>query len=127
MPDRRPVSTDDAPAALGPYSQAMRSGDLLFCSGQVPLDPSSGELVKLDVAGQARRALDNLSAVCTAAGAELRNAVRCTVYLTDMGDFVAVNEVYAEYFTDEPPARVAVAVAGLPKGADVEIDAIVAL
>ena len=75
-PTASPISTDDAPAAIGPYSQAMRSGDLLFCSGQVPLDPSSGELVKLDVAGQARRALDNLSAVCEAAGGELANAVR---------------------------------------------------
>jgi 2-iminobutanoate/2-iminopropanoate deaminase len=127
MPNRQPISTDAAPAALGPYSQAMRSGDLLFCSGQVPLDPSSGELVKLDVAGQARRALDNLSAVCEAAGAKLENAVRCTVWLTDMGDFVAVNDVYEEYFPGAPPARVAVAVAALPKGADVEIDAIVAL
>jgi 2-iminobutanoate/2-iminopropanoate deaminase len=127
MPDRQPISTTDAPAALGPYSQGMRSGDLLFCSGQVPLDPSSGELVKLDVAGQARQALDNLTAVCEAAGAKLENAVRCTVWLTDMGDFVAVNEAYAEYFPGEPPARVAVAVVALPKGADVEIDAIVAL
>lgn len=127
MPDRHPISTDAAPAAIGPYSQAMRSGDLLFCSGQLPLDPSSGELVKLDIAGQARRALDNLTAVCEAAGAKLENAVRCTVWLTDMGDFVAVNEVYGEYFPGEPPARVAIAVAGLPKGADLEIDAIVAL
>lgn len=127
MPDRRPVSTTDAPAAIGPYSQGMIVGDLLFCSGQVPLDPSSGELVKLDVAGQARRALDNLSAVCAAAGADLQDAARCTVYLIDMNDFALVNEVYAEYFGDEPPARVAVAVAALPKGAEVEIDAIVPL
>ena len=127
MPDRQPVSTPDAPAAIGPYSQGMRSGDLLFCSGQLPLDPSSGELVKLDVDGQARRCLDNLQAVCAAAGGELANAVRCTVYLTDMGDFARVNEVYAEFFGDEPPARVAIAAAGLPKGADIEIDAIVAL
>lgn len=127
MPDRQPISTADAPAAIGPYNQAMRSGDLLFCSGQLALDPSSGELVKLDTAGQARRALDNLSAVCEAAGAKLENAVRCTVWLTDIGDFVAVNEVYAEYFPGEPPARVAIAVAALPKGGDVEIDAIVAL
>jgi reactive intermediate/imine deaminase len=127
MADRQPISTDAAPAAIGPYSQAMRCGDLLFCSGQLPLDPSSGELVKLDIAGQARRALDNLSALCEAAGGKLENAVRCTVWLTDMADFVAVNDVYAEYFTDEPPARVAVAAAGLPKGADIEIDAIVAL
>jgi 2-iminobutanoate/2-iminopropanoate deaminase len=128
MPDRTAVSTDSAPAAIGPYSQAIRTGDLLFCSGQIPLDPSSGEIVKADVEGQARRCLENLSAVCEAAGASLANAVRCTVYLSDMGDFARVNEVYAEFFAgDEPPARVAIAAAALPKGADIEIDAIVAL
>jgi 2-iminobutanoate/2-iminopropanoate deaminase len=125
---RMPVSTDNAPAAIGPYSQAIRTGSLLFCSGQVPLDPSSGELVKEDIEGQARRCLENLSAVCEAAGASLSQAVRCTVYLTDMGDFARVNEVYAGFFgKDDAPARVAVDVAALPKGADVEIDAIVAL
>ena len=122
------ITTDRAPAAIGPYSQAMRTGDLLFCSGQVPLEPSSGELVKEDIEGQARRCLENLSAVAEAAGGSLANAVRCTVYLTDMNDFARVNEVYAEFVGgDDPPARVAVAVAGLPKGADIEIDAIVAL
>jgi 2-iminobutanoate/2-iminopropanoate deaminase len=128
MPDRTAVSTESAPAAIGPYSQGMKVGDLLFCSGQIPLDPSSGELVKEDIEGQARRCLQNLEAVCEAAGASLSNAVRCTVYLGDMSDFVRVNEVYAEFFGgDDPPARVAIAAAGLPKGADVEIDAIVAL
>jgi 2-iminobutanoate/2-iminopropanoate deaminase len=128
MPDRQAVSTDSAPAAIGPYSQGMRVGDLLFCSGQIPLDPSSGELVKEDIDGQARRCLQNLEAVCEAAGASLADAVRCTVYLGDMTDFARVNEVYAEFFGEEdPPARVAVAAAGLPKGADIEIDAIVAL
>jgi 2-iminobutanoate/2-iminopropanoate deaminase len=128
MPDRQAVSTDSAPAAIGPYSQGMRVGDLLFCSGQVPLDPSSGELVKEDIQGQARRCLQNLESICEAAGASLSNAVRCTIYLTDMGDFARVNEVYAEFFSDaEPPARVTVAAAALPKGANVEIDAIVAL
>jgi 2-iminobutanoate/2-iminopropanoate deaminase len=127
MPDRRPISTESAPAAIGPYNQAMRSGHLIFCSGQIPLDPSSGELVKLDVAGQTRRVLDNLQAICQEAKAELAWAVKCTIYLTDIKDFAIVNEVYAEYFDDEPPARVTVAVAGLPKGADVEIDAIVAV
>jgi 2-iminobutanoate/2-iminopropanoate deaminase len=126
--DRDSVSTDSAPAAIGPYSQAMKVGDLLFCSGQIPLEPSTGELVKDDIEGQARRCLLNLSAVAEAAGGSLANAVRCTVYLTDMADFARVNEVYAEFFGgDDPPARVAVAVAGLPKGADVEIDAIVPL
>jgi 2-iminobutanoate/2-iminopropanoate deaminase len=128
MPDRTAVSTDSAPAAIGPYSQAVRAGDLLFCSGQIPLDPASGEIVKADVEGQARRCLENLSAVCEAAGTSLANAVRCTVYLSDMGDFARVNEAYAQFFEgDEPPARVAIAAAALPRGADVEIDAIVAL
>jgi 2-iminobutanoate/2-iminopropanoate deaminase len=128
MPDRTAVSTDSAPAAIGPYSQGMRVGDLLFCSGQIPLDPSSGELVKEDIEGQARRCLQNLEAICEAAGASLSNAVRCTVYLGDMNDFTRVNEVYAEFFSDsDAPARVTVAAAGLPKGADVEIDAIVAI
>ena len=128
MPDRTAVSTESAPAAIGPYSQGMRVGDLLFCSGQIPLDPSTGELVKENIEGQARRCLHNLEAVCEAAGASLSHAVRCTVYLGDMNDFARVNEVYAEFFSAaDPPARVAVAAAGLPKGADVEIDAIVAL
>src|ERR671915_159399 len=127
MPDRTAVSTESAPAAIGPYSQGMRVGDLLFCSGQIPLDPSTGELVKEDIQGQARRCLENLEAICAAAGGELSNAVRCTVYLGDMNDFARVNDVYAEFLGEDPPARVAIAAAGLPKGADVEIDAIVAL
>jgi 2-iminobutanoate/2-iminopropanoate deaminase len=128
MPHRQSVSSDGAPAAIGPYSQGMRTGDLLFCSGQIPLEPTTGELVKDDIEGQARRCLENLSAVAEAAGGSLANAVRCTVYLTDMNDFARVNEVYGQFFGGEdPPARVAVAAAGLPKGADIEIDAIVAL
>jgi 2-iminobutanoate/2-iminopropanoate deaminase len=125
---RTPVATDQAPAAIGPYSQAIRTGSLLFCSGQIPLDPSTGEIVKEDVAGQARRCLENLGAVCQAAGTSLTEAVRCTVYLVEIADFARVNEAYGEFFGgDDPPARVAVGVASLPKGADVEIDAIVAL
>jgi 2-iminobutanoate/2-iminopropanoate deaminase len=127
MPERDAIETDAAPAAVGPYSQAIRTGDLLFCSGQIPLDPASGEIVKQDAAGQARRCLENLSAVCAAAGASLANALRVTVYLSDMGDFQRVNDVYAEFFAADPPARVTIQAAGLPKGADVEIDAIVAL
>jgi 2-iminobutanoate/2-iminopropanoate deaminase len=128
MSHRQSVSSESAPAAIGPYSQAMRAGDLLFCSGQIPLEPSTGELVKDDIEGQARRCLENLSAVAEAAGGSLGDAVRCTVYLTDINDFARVNEVYAEFFGgDDPPARVAIGVASLPKGADVEIDAIVAL
>jgi len=125
---RQSVSTDAAPQAIGPYSQAIRTGSLLFCSGQVPLDPSSGELVKDDIEGQTRRCLENLSAVCEAAGGSLSEAVRCTVYLTDMNDFARVDEVYGSFFEGaDPPARVAIGVASLPKGADVEVDAIVAL
>jgi 2-iminobutanoate/2-iminopropanoate deaminase len=127
MPNRQPVSTDSAPAAIGPYSQGVRVGDLLFCSGQIPLEPSTGELVKDDIAGQTRRCLENLAAICEAAGGSLAEAVRCTVYLVDMNDFTRVNEAYAAFFDDDPPARVAVGVAALPKGADVEIDAVVAL
>jgi 2-iminobutanoate/2-iminopropanoate deaminase len=121
------IETDAAPEAIGPYSQAVHTGDFLFCSGQIPLDPSTGELVKLDAPGQARRCLENLEAVCAAAGARLADAVRCTVYLTDMAEFTRVNEVYAEFFDEQPPARVAIQAAALPRGADVEIDAIVAL
>jgi 2-iminobutanoate/2-iminopropanoate deaminase len=128
MPNRQTISTDGAPAAIGPYSQGMRSGDLLFCSGQIPLEPTTGELVKDDIDGQTRRCLQNLAAVAEAAGGSLANAVRCTVYLTDMNDFARVNEVYGSFFEGaEPPARVAIGVAALPKGADIEIDAIVAL
>lgn len=124
---RETIQTEDAPEAIGPYSQAVRHGDLLFCSGQIALDPGTGELVKHDAAGQARRCLENLDAVCRAAGARLAEAVRCTVYLTDMNDFARVNEVYAEFFDEQPPARVAIQAAGLPRGAEVEIDAVVAL
>ena len=127
MPKREPVQTDAAPQAIGPYSQAIRTGDLLFVSGQIPLDPSSGELVKQDAPGQVRRCLENVSAICEAAGTSLANAVRVTVWLTDMRDFAQVNEVYEGFFESEPPARVAIEVSALPKGADVEVDAIVAL
>ena len=127
MPQRDVVQTDSAPAAVGPYSQAIRTGDLLFVSGQIPLDPSSGELVKEDAPGQARRCLENVAAICEAAGASLANAVRVTVWLTDMHDFAQVNEAYADFFESDPPARVAIQVGALPKGADVEVDAIVAL
>ena len=124
---RHVVTADDAPEALGPYSHAIRSGGLLFCSGQVPLDPETGELVGGSAGEQARQCLKNLQSVCAAGGASLADAVRCTVWLTDMGTFAEVNEVYGTFFESDPPARVAIAVAALPKGADVEIDAIVAL
>jgi 2-iminobutanoate/2-iminopropanoate deaminase len=124
---REPVTAPDAPAAIGPYVHAVRAGGLLFCSGQIPLDPRTGELVGGGAAEQAGRCLENLAAVCAAAGARLGDAVRVTVYLTDIRDFAAVNEVYASFFESDPPARVALAVAALPRGAQVEIDAVVAL
>ncbi len=124
---RQTVTAQDAPEALGPYSHAVRSGGLLFCSGQVPLDPATGELVTGSVGEQAHRCLQTLESVCEAAGTTLADAVRVTVWLVDMGAFAEVNEVYATYFSAEPPARVAIAVAALPKDADIEIDAIVAL
>jgi 2-iminobutanoate/2-iminopropanoate deaminase len=124
---REPVTAFGAPAAVGPYSHAVRSGSLLFCSGQVALDPDSGQLVGEHPAEQARRCLTNLQAVCAAAGATLADAVRCTIYMTDIEAFADVNEAYGEFFEGDPPARVTVGVAALPKGAQVEIDAIVAL
>ena len=127
MPDRQKIETDAAPAAIGPYSQAIRTGELLFCSGQIPMDPSSGEIMKEDAPGQARQCLENLAAICEAAGTSLANAVRVTVYLSDIEDFQRVNEVYSEFFGDEAPARVAIQAAALPRGADIEIDAIVAV
>ena len=122
---RQVIETPDAPEAIGPYSQGIVAEGLLYCSGQIPLEPSTGALVKEDTAGQARRCLENLEAVCRAAGTALRRAVRVTVYLVDMGDFEAVNSAYAEYFPGDPPARVAIGVAALPRGADVEIEALV--
>jgi 2-iminobutanoate/2-iminopropanoate deaminase len=124
---REIVSAPGAPAAIGPYSHAVRFGEILFCSGQIPLDPRSGELAGADAAEQARRCLENLAAVCEAAGTSLARALRVTVYMTDLTEFAAVNDVYASYFESEPPARVTVGVAQLPKGAYVEIDAVVAL
>ncbi len=124
---REPVTALGAPAAIGPYSHAVRAAGLLFCSGQIPLDPETGELVGTTPAEQAEQCLRNLAAVCGAAGATLADAVRVTVYLTDMNAFAEVNEVYAASFEADPPARVAIGVAALPKGAQVEIDAVVAL
>jgi 2-iminobutanoate/2-iminopropanoate deaminase len=123
--ERKVVATDDAPRAIGPYSQGIVAGGLVFCSGQIALDPATGELVGAsDVRAQARRAMDNLRGVLEAAGSSLARVVRTTIFLADMGDFGAVNEVYGGYFSGAPPARVTVQAAGLPKGALVEIDAI---
>ena len=125
---RQTVTAPGAPAAIGPYSHVVRAaGELLFCSGQIPLDPASGELVGVSAGEQARRCLENLRAVCAAAGTTLEQAVRITIYMTNLGQFAEVNDVCAEYFPADPPARVTIGVAGLPRGAQVEIDAVVAL
>ncbi len=124
---REPVTAIGAPAAVGPYVHAVKANGLLWCSGQIPLHPETGELVGETTAEQAGRCLENLQAVCAAAGATLADAVKITVYLVEMDDFAAVNEVYASFFEQEPPARVAVAVSRLPRGARVELDAVVQL
>ena len=122
------VNSDSAPAAVGPYSHAVRvSGELLFISGQIPLDASSGELVGSTPGEQARKCLENLHAIASDAGSSLEDAVKITVYLTDIAAFAEVNEVYAGFFKRDPPARVALAVAALPMGAQVEIDAVIAV
>ncbi len=118
------VRSDQAPAPIGPYSQALLAGDLLFCSGQVGLDPQTAELCDPDVAKQAAQALRNLGAVLDAGGMSYDNVVKTTVFLVDMNDFAVVNDVYATFFDRTKPARSTVAVAGLPKGARVEIEAI---
>jgi len=124
---RETIVAPDAPAAIGPYSHAVAAAGLLFCSGQIHVDPKSGELSGTTAAEQTRRCLENLALVCAAAGVTLANAVKVTVYLTDLGAFAEVNAAYAEFFPNDPPARVAIEVSGLPKGAQVEIDAVVAL
>ena len=124
---RQVVTALDAPAAIGPYSHAVSACGLLFCSGQIPLDAETGELVGGTPGDQARQCLENLRAVCAAAGASLGDAVRITVYLTNMAAFAEVNEVYETFFGAEPPARVAIGVAALPRNAQVEVDAVVAL
>ena len=117
------VKTSDAPAAVGPYSQGIRAGDLIFVSGQLPATPS-GDLITDDISAATRQSLENVSAVLKAAGASMSDVVKVTVFLADMGDFAAMNEVYKEYFTKPYPARAAVAVKTLPKGAPLEIEAI---
>ena len=117
-------SSPDAPKAIGPYSQAVRAGQLLFVSGQVPLDPATGQIVAGDIAAQTRRVFDNLGAVLKAGGRSFADVVRTTVFLADMNDFAAVNDVYGTYFSEPYPARATVQVARLPKDARVEIDLI---
>ncbi len=124
---RNAISTDRAPAAIGAYSQAVRSGSLVFISGQIPLDPESMNITGTDFEARARRVFDNLAAVAAAAGGSLDDVVKLTIYLTDLDDFGTVNDVMADYFSEPYPARAALGVAALPKGADVEAEAILAL
>src|SRR3954447_9543345 len=122
---RKVIQTNDAPKAIGPYSQAIGAGNLVFCSGQIPLDPKTNEMVGTgDVKAQAQRVMENLGAVLKAGGATFANVVKTTIYLQDLADFATVNDVYGAYFKEAPPARATVQVAALPKGAMVEIDAI---
>jgi 2-iminobutanoate/2-iminopropanoate deaminase len=118
------IATSDAPAAIGPYSQAIRSGNLIFCSGQIPLDPRSGQMVSDDIADQARRVLDNISGLLKSEGLSLGDVLKTTIFLTDLGNFQIVNEIYGSYFNNQPPARSTVQVSALPKGAKVEIEVI---
>jgi 2-iminobutanoate/2-iminopropanoate deaminase len=124
---RETISAVGGPKAAGPYSHAVRSAGLIFLSGQTPVDPDSGSLVEGDIGAQTRRCLDNLAIVAAAAGASLDDAVRCAIYVTDMSTFKGVNEAYGTYFGDAPPARTTIGVASLPLGAEVEIDAILAV
>ena len=124
--DKRAVSSAKAPKAIGPYSPAVRAGNLLFVSGQVPIDPATGNMIEGDIAAQTRRVLDNVGALLEAAGVSFANVVRTTVFLADMNDFAAMNQVYGEYFREPYPARATVQVARLPKDSRVEIDVIAA-
>jgi len=124
---RTPITTTNAPQAIGTYSQAIRAGSTVYLSGQIPLDPATGELVAGDMEAQVRRVFENLKAVATAAGGDLSHLVKLTVYLTDLAHFALVNRVMAEYFSQPYPARAAVGVAALPKGAAVEIDGVLEL
>jgi 2-iminobutanoate/2-iminopropanoate deaminase len=121
---KEPISTTHAPGAIGPYSQAIKAGGLVFLSGQIPLDPATGQMVTGDVAAQTERVMRNLSAVLEAAGCTFDDVVRTTIFLTNLGDFQVVNETYGRYFQAVPPARATVQVAALPRGSNVEIDAI---
>lgn len=121
---KKVISTAQAPAAIGPYSQAIVTGNLLFVSGQIPLDPATGAMAEGGIEAQTTRVLDNLKAIVEAAGTSLARAVKTTVYITNIGDFGKVNEIYGGYFTENPPARVCIEVSNLPKGALIEIDLI---
>lgn len=124
MTNLKPIATENAPGAIGPYSQAMAVDGWVFCSGQIPIDPATGDMVSGDIGAQTDQVLKNLAAVLDAAGGSLASVVKTTVFLADMGDFVGMNEVYARHFGDHRPARAAVAVKTLPKNVDVEIEAV---
>jgi 2-iminobutanoate/2-iminopropanoate deaminase len=121
---REIINSPNAPAAIGPYSQAILTGNTIYCSGQIPFIPETGEVLQSDIEEETARALDNLGAVLQAAGVSFRNVVTCTVYLTDINDYAQVNEVYARYFNESPPARETIEVSALPRGARVEISCI---
>ena len=121
------ISTDKAPAAIGPYSQAVKAGNFMFISGQIPIDPSTGNVIDGDIKAQTKQCLKNLEAICQSAGLTLDNVVKTTVFLTDMSKFPEVNEVYGSFFKENPPARACVEVSALPKGVQVEIEAVVAV
>jgi 2-iminobutanoate/2-iminopropanoate deaminase len=121
------ISTKEAPGAIGPYSQAVRSGNLVFCSGQIPLDPKSGQIIAGDIGAQTRRVLDNIAAILRAEGLTFDHVVKTTIFLTHIADFQTVNEIYASYFKQNPPARSTVQVAALPKEANIEVEVIAAV
>lgn len=127
MTERTPIDAEGAPAAVGPYSHAVRHGGVLYCSGSIPLDPESGEIVGSSLADETDQCLRNLAAVCRAAGTDLAQTLRATIYTTDLDGFAEINDAYGKFFPNMPPARVTVGVSALPKGARVEIDAIVAV
>jgi len=125
--NRAVIHTAQAPAAIGPYSQAIKAGNSVYMSGQIPLDPKTMELVKGDISVQTKRVFDNLAAVAEASGSSLAQAVKVTIFLTDLADFAAVNEVMKQYFSEPYPARACVGVASLPRGAEVEIEAVLVI
>jgi 2-iminobutanoate/2-iminopropanoate deaminase len=120
------VSTNEAPAAIGPYSQAVRSGSFLFCSGQIPLDPKSGEIIPGDITAQTRRVMENIAALLKSAALDFDHVVKTTIFLTSLADFQTVNQIYGSYFKNDPPARSTVQVAALPRGVNIEIEVIAA-
>ncbi|HOJ21566.1 MAG TPA: RidA family protein [Armatimonadota bacterium] len=127
MPEKEIVSTNNAPAAIGPYSQGVKAGPFLFISGQIPVDPATGELVTGSIEEQTRRVMENLKAILAAAGLEMSRVVKTTIFLTDLSHFAAVNAVYGDYFPTNPPARSTVEVSSLPKGVGVEVEAVALL